>query len=114
MKKSIIVLIFMALTACDSFVQPNKHITPPLEIVEVGVCHGGDGLFSGPHECSVKVKWPSGRVEIVNSWASVNMVGNIVYKECWIENGRSRCLSSARDRPADHFANGDGFYIGNK
>ena len=80
-------------------VLPTKFSKRELYVVEavvtgVGSCGGGEGFFSGNYECAVKAVTKDGEI-YTNVYGQV-VVGQPIYKHCWVENSGNKCFSVAR------------------
>lgn len=99
--RAIIALSFLFIAACGGDLGRDKHLSPPAMVVEVGSCIGRPSLS----ECAIKVKYDNGLSEFGLTRKPV-MVGQIVYKECWMESDGAHCFLYFTDSPRDSFKKG--------
>ena len=88
----------LLVAGCSGDLGRKKHTKGPVTVIEVGDCGGGEGLFSGPRECAIKVRWGNGSIEYSKTIDKV-MAGQELFRECWIESGESRCFSNFTASP---------------
>jgi hypothetical protein len=100
-----IIISLMLVIACISLplggdLGSGKHVIGPAEIIDIGDCHGGDGFFAGPRTCAISAKWPNSIIEYGETWSKV-IIGQKVYKECWMEENNEHCFLGFTARPRD-------------
>ena len=67
-------------------------------------CGGGDGFFDGNRTCAISVKSINGVVSHGQTWDYV-MVGQLVYRECWIDDGKHSCFRNYTHSPREMYRN---------
>lgn len=71
----------------------NGKFVVAATVTNVGTCGGGEGFFSGNYECAVEATSGSG-VMYTNVNGQV-VIGQTVYKHCWVEDSGNRCFTTA-------------------
>jgi len=104
MNKILIGLSVLFLIGCGGDLASEKYVSESATVLSIGDCGGGDGFFAGNRTCAISVRWASGGVAYGQTWDRV-MIGQKVYKECWVDDGVRSCFLNFTTSPRKMYTN---------